>query len=78
LQVLTGSGTIGAVQLAEPSQTAKFAAIARGQHRLTYRRPWMLDDPYALSLVGPEWEQLWAQIRAIFPDRDRGHAIPDD
>jgi methyltransferase (TIGR00027 family) len=57
------------VQRAEPSQTAKLAVIARGQHRLTYRQPWILDDPYALSLVGPAWEQLWAGLRAIFPDR---------
>jgi methyltransferase (TIGR00027 family) len=69
LRAVAGSGTIGAVQPAEPSQTAKFAAIARGQHRLTFRQPWILDDPYALSLVGAAWEQLYAQLRAIFPDR---------
>jgi methyltransferase (TIGR00027 family) len=57
------------MQRGEPSQTAKLAAIARGQHRLRYQRPWILDDPYALSLVGPTWEDLWAGMRAIFPDR---------
>ena len=60
---------MGAVQPAEPSQTAKFAAIARGRHRLTFRQPWILDDPYALSLVGAAWEQLWAELRAVFSDR---------
>jgi methyltransferase (TIGR00027 family) len=63
------------VQPAEPSQTAKLAALARGEHRLTYRPPWVLDDPYALSLVGPTWEQLSAQLRAIFPEPVREEAI---
>jgi methyltransferase (TIGR00027 family) len=40
-----------------------------------YRQPWMLDDPYALSLVGPAWAQLWAGLRAIFPDRVREEAM---
>jgi methyltransferase (TIGR00027 family) len=51
------------------------AAVARGQHRLRYRQPWILDDPYALSLVGPAWVQLWAGLNAIFPDRPREQAI---
>jgi methyltransferase (TIGR00027 family) len=63
------------MQPAEPSQTAKIAAIARGHHRLLYRRPWVLDDPYALSLVGPGWEQLYTGLSAIFPDRVREEAI---
>jgi methyltransferase (TIGR00027 family) len=63
------------VQPAEPSQTAKLAAVARGEHRLTYRQPWVLDDPYALSLVGPTWEQLLAQLRVIFPERVREQAV---
>src|SRR5689334_14644054 len=75
LRAFTGSGTIDEVQPAEPSQTAKLAAIARGQHRLMYRQPWMLDDPYALSLVGPAWVQVWAGLRAIFPDRVREEAM---
>lgn len=69
LAPVCGIGDDRYVQSAEPSQTAKLAAVARGQHRLRYRRPWVLDDPYALSLVGPAWEQLWAQMQAIFPDR---------
>jgi methyltransferase (TIGR00027 family) len=35
----------------------------------------MLDDPYALSLVGPGWEQLDARVRAIFPDQVREEAM---
>jgi methyltransferase (TIGR00027 family) len=75
LRACARSGTIGAVQPAEPSQTAKLAAIARGQHRLGYRQPWILDDPYALPLVGPTWEQLWGALQAVFPDRVREEAI---
>ena len=61
--------------VSEPSQTAKLAAIARGQHRLTHRKPWILDDPYALSLVGPEWVELWAALKAVFPDRAVEEAV---
>jgi methyltransferase (TIGR00027 family) len=46
-----------------------FAAIARGGHRLEDARPWILDDPFALMLVGPMWEQIDVQLRAVFPDR---------
>jgi methyltransferase (TIGR00027 family) len=46
-----------------------FAAIARGGHRLEDARPWIFDDPFALVLVGPVWEQIDAQLRAVFPDR---------
>lgn len=40
-----------------------------------YRQPWILDDPYALSLVGPAWEELWTGLRAVFPERARGEAM---
>ena len=63
------------MQPAAPSQTAKFAAIASGHHRLTFRQPWILDDPYALSLVGAAWEQLYGELWAIFPDRVREEAM---
>lgn len=63
------------MQHGEPSQTAKFAAIARGEHRLSYQQPWILDDPYALSLVGPAWEELQRALRAVFPDRPREEAL---
>ena len=34
------------------------AAVARGVHRLEDERPWIFDDPFALPLVGPGWEDL--------------------
>jgi methyltransferase (TIGR00027 family) len=46
-----------------------FAAIGRGGHRLEDPRPWILDDPYALLLVGPVWEQMADLLRAVIPDR---------
>src|SRR5215831_11505866 len=54
---------------AAPSRTAMFAAVARGEHRIEDARPWILDDPFALVLVGPVWEQIQAQLRAVFPER---------
>lgn len=41
------------------------AAEARGTHRLRDRPPWVLDDPFALVLVGPEWEEIAAETRAV-------------
>ena len=41
-----------------PSATALITAVARGQHRIEHRRPWVLDDPYALVLVGPQWHDI--------------------
>jgi methyltransferase (TIGR00027 family) len=49
---------------AEASRTAKMAAILRGQHRLMHRPPWVLDDPFALILVGPEWPALMEFVRS--------------
>src|SRR5258708_32321990 len=40
------------------------AAVLRGQHRLMHRPPWVLDDPFALILVGPEWPALMEFIRS--------------
>ena len=45
------------------------AAIARGLHRDWHSRPWVLDDPYALSLAGPGWPNLLAVYEAIIPRR---------
>ena len=42
------------------------AAVGRGQHRLMHRPPWVLDDPFALILVGPEWPALMEFIRSTF------------
>lgn len=36
------------------------AAVARGVHRLVDEPPWIFDDPFALTLVGPGWEELAA------------------
>ena len=42
------------------------AAVLRGQHRLVHRPPWVLDDPFALILVGPEWPALIEFVRSTF------------
>lgn len=47
-----------AVMEASPSKTAMRVAIGRGLHRLWDAPPWVLDDPFALILVGPEWQDL--------------------
>ena len=44
------------------------AAVARGQHRLKDPFPWVLDDPFAMLLVGPGWAQLVALAEALFPE----------
>jgi methyltransferase (TIGR00027 family) len=44
------------------------AATARGVHRLEQAPPWVFDDPYALSLVGPAWPDLLASVRQVFPE----------
>jgi methyltransferase (TIGR00027 family) len=74
LRASAQSTTIRRMQPQEPSNTAKIAALARGYHRLLQRPPWVIDDPYALSLIGPGWEELWETLNAIFPDpvRDEG------
>jgi len=43
------------------------AALGRGLHREWHARPWVLDDPYAFSLVGPAWPQLLALYEALVP-----------
>jgi hypothetical protein len=42
----------------QPSTTAVIAAVGRGDHRLSDPPPWILDDPFALMLVGPEWREV--------------------
>jgi methyltransferase (TIGR00027 family) len=51
----------------EPSRTAMVTAIGRGLHRLTAPRPWILDDAFALLLVGPEWPSLIELLESVFP-----------
>jgi methyltransferase (TIGR00027 family) len=46
----------------EPSQTAMMTALGRGLHRQERARPWVLDDPFALPLIGPGWPELYAGI----------------
>jgi methyltransferase (TIGR00027 family) len=41
------------------------AATARGLHRFQDPPPWVFDDPYALSLVGPAWPDLLASVRQV-------------
>jgi methyltransferase (TIGR00027 family) len=54
---------------ASPSRTAMMAAVVRGQHRTRDAFPWVLDDPYALLLAGPGWEQIESLLDALFPER---------
>jgi methyltransferase (TIGR00027 family) len=54
---------------ASPSTTAMMTAVARGVHRLEDAPPWILDDPFALVLVGPAWRQIDERLRSRFPDR---------
>jgi methyltransferase (TIGR00027 family) len=37
-------------------------ATIRGVHRQLHSRPWVLDDPYALPLVGPAWSELHTML----------------
>lgn len=39
----------------QASRTALSTAVARGRHRFQDDPPWVLDDPFALPLVGPSW-----------------------
>jgi methyltransferase (TIGR00027 family) len=49
----------------EPSRSAMSAAVARGTHRLWDEPPWIVDDPFALLLIGPGWEEIAAASRAL-------------
>ena len=50
-----------------PSRTAMMAALARGLFRLEAAPPWVLDDAFALVLVGPVWQGLREQLYPLFP-----------
>jgi methyltransferase (TIGR00027 family) len=52
---------------AAPSRTAMFAAVARGHLRLTETPPWVLDDAFALVLVGPVWQELHEGLVSLLP-----------
>lgn len=48
------------MQTGRESRSAMSAAVARAVHRLEDDPPWILDDPFALPLVGRGWEDLAA------------------
>jgi len=52
---------------AAPSRTAMLAAVARGLLRLETAPPWVLDDAFALVLVGPAWQELRKGPVSLFP-----------
>lgn len=60
-----------------PSRSAMSAAVARGTHRLWDAPPWIVDDPFALVLVGPSWPEFASAIRSLMPPPvfRRGHAF---
>jgi methyltransferase (TIGR00027 family) len=62
------------MRIAEPSMTAKRTAVARGEHRLFDAAPWILDDPFALVLVGPEWRTIYDARVALHQERVRRDA----
>jgi methyltransferase (TIGR00027 family) len=62
------------MRAAEPSMTAKRTAVARGEHRLLDAAPWVLDDPFALMLVGPEWRQIYDARATLHQERVRRDA----
>lgn len=67
----------------EPSRTAMMTALARGAHRLLDARPWLVDDPFGMLLIGSAWRQvvdgkasgytpdMMAEIRAFVSVRAR-------
>jgi methyltransferase (TIGR00027 family) len=59
----------GGMVEAAPSTTAMMAAVTRGAHRFEDARPWILDDPFALMLVGPAWREIEERLRSRFPER---------
>jgi methyltransferase (TIGR00027 family) len=52
---------------ASPSRTAMLAALARGLLRMEELPPWVLDDAFALLLIGPAWPDLRELISSLFP-----------
>ena len=54
---------------AGPSIAAIGVAVRRGLHRLEDPPPWILDDSFALVLVGPQWRDVAASIAAQYPER---------
>ena len=45
------------------------AAVGRGMVRLEESPPWVLDDAFALVLVGSGWRELRQRMVSLFPDQ---------
>jgi methyltransferase (TIGR00027 family) len=52
-----------------PSRTAMLAALARAMLRMEETPPWVLDDAFALLLIGPAWQDLRELTSSLFPDQ---------
>jgi methyltransferase (TIGR00027 family) len=53
----------------EPSRTAMMTAMARAAHRLLDDRPWLVDDPFGMLLIGPRWREVFdAKASGYTPD----------
>ena len=52
---------------AAPSRTAMLAALARGMLRMEETPPRVLDDAFALLLIGPAWQDLRELSSSLFP-----------
>jgi hypothetical protein len=61
------SGTLDCMNPAEASATATGVAVARGVHRSYDQPPWVLDDPFALLLAGPQGAEIQAASEAALP-----------
>jgi len=56
------------MDLVKVSATAAGVAVARGVHRSFDQSPWVLDDPFALRLAGPQWAEIQASNEAALPE----------
>lgn len=50
-----------------PSRTSLLTAWGRGIHRLEDAPPWVLDDPFALTMIGPDWSIMAERFRQLLP-----------
>ena len=56
---------------AEPSRTAMITAVCRGRHRDLDADPHVLDDRFALDLVGSAWTSIDETLGAALPEPAR-------
>jgi methyltransferase (TIGR00027 family) len=56
------------VEVGRASMTAMAVAVIRDAHRAYDAKPWILDDPYALMLVGEQWRDIRAAQIATHPE----------